>query len=98
MITDEATSKVKELVLTDIGVSHYDVDADWVLGYGPPEVGLQVHVHDEELDEGFGQEVITDINGDWVADFSGIADIRYQHLWQVCRNLMRMVIPPAPIG
>jgi len=63
----------KELIVTYLAVTDVDLDTDIVYGEGEPGVELSVDIWE---DDGIGLVVTVDSRGTWVADYSGLYNVR----------------------
>jgi hypothetical protein len=71
--TDDATGTLKQLVLEDIAVVTFDIENDYLAGYGPPDDMLGMFVGNEF--DVYESDLYTDSNGDWDIDLTGVFDI-----------------------
>ncbi|MBN2045516.1 MAG: PKD domain-containing protein [Anaerolineales bacterium] len=71
---DDATGIVKQLILKDLTLDTFDIEADYITGTGPVEALIWVNAGNES--SGYGEEVQIDEFGDWELDLAGIFDIQ----------------------
>ncbi|MGB2896604.1 MAG: hypothetical protein WBB65_10645 [Anaerolineales bacterium] len=63
----------KDLLVANLAVTGWDVAADTLTGTADPSADVDLYISDCS---GCWQGVTADVSGDWVADFTGIADLQ----------------------
>ena len=74
-IPNSTSTIQREHLVRNIAVTKMDYGLDKVEGTADAEVFLEVLVIDETNNYGYIVDVFSDLNGDWIADFSNMTDI-----------------------